>query len=284
VVIVPTTSSHITVAPTSTTPLAPVLFGGQTISVNSNSEFLFGSQTLTPGQVITVSGQQISAGTGGALIINAATPNPSTSTTPPAVVVIDGVSITANSNSGFVIGTQTLFPGGVITESGRVITLPSASPTVTSAVNTQPVVIVGSSTFTQDSQSDFVIGSQTLKPGGVITVSGQAISLSPTGNAVIINGNTQTTPTTFATTTVVTSVDIAGQTLTAGGRVTVGGDVLSLAPSGTGIIVIGTVTVGVGESASTGTSGKKNAGQRTTSGSYSTLLQISFVLLAFWFG
>jgi hypothetical protein len=118
-----------------------------------------------------------------------------------------------------------------------------------------------------------------LKPGGVITVSGQAISLSPTGNAVIINGNTQTTPTTFATTTVVTSVNIAGQTLTAGGRVTVGGDVLSLAPSGTGIIVIGTVTVGVGESAATGTSGKKNAGQRTTSGSYSTLLQVSSVLL-----
>jgi hypothetical protein len=278
------TSSQITVAPTSTTPLALVLFGQQTISQNSNSEFLFGSQTLTPGQVITVDGQQISAGTGGALIINPATPNPTTTTSvAPAVVVIGGSSITANSNSGFVIGTQTLFPGGVITESGRVITLPIASPTLTQAANTQPVFVIGSSTFTQDAQSDFIVGSQTLTPGGVITVSGQAISLSPTGNAVIINGNTQTTPTTFATTTVLTSVNIAGQTLTAGGRVTVGGDILSLAPSGTEIIVIGTVTVGVGESTATGTSGKKNAGQRTTSGSYSILLQVSFILLAFWF-
>lgn len=59
---------------------------------------------------------------------------------------------------------------------------------------------------------------------------------------------------------------VAGQTLTAGGRVTVGGDVLSLA--GGAVTVIGTVTVGGGEATATATpTGKKNAGGRIGIGS-----------------
>lgn len=147
-----------------------------------------------------------------------------------------------------------------------------------------PLVVIGSSTFTEDSSSNLVIGSQTLTPGGVITFDGSVVSLSPTGNAVIVNG---AVPTTFSTASVVqspiTSVIIAGQTLTAGGRVTVGGDILSLAPSGTGIVVIGTVTIGGGESTATATAPgkKKNAGGKVNSSFVLVGLQFSFMALAF---
>jgi hypothetical protein len=192
-----------------------------------------------------------------------------------------------------VIGNQTLFPGSAITTGGEVITLPvpsSSTGPITAAATTTfaPIFVVGSSTFTEDSQSDLVIGTQTLTPGGVLTVDGQVVSLSPTGNAVIVNG---AEPSTFITETAsivpqsqITSLIIAGQTLTAGGRVTVGGDILSLAPSGTGIVVIGTVTIGGGESTATATATgkKKNAGGRITSSFVFVGLQVSFVIMVFW--
>jgi len=263
--------------------------GSATITQDPKSNFVIGSQTLTPGASgITVNGQVISAGTGGAVIVNAA-PTAASTTGAPGVVVIGSSSITANSDSGFVIGSQTLFPGSAITADGEVITLPSPTPTNAPDI-TMPAVVIGSSTFTENAQSQFVIGSQTLTPGGVITVGGSIISLAPTGGAVIVNGVTEQ-PTTFSTATgsfvptPVSSLVIAGQTLTAGGKVTIGGDILSLAPSGTGIVVIGTVTVGGGESTATATAKfkNKNAGEKTSI-SFSLIgLQISFMIIgAFW--
>lgn len=113
-----------------------------------------------------------------------------------------------------------------------------------------------------------------------MTISGQVISLSPTGNAVIVNGATATrNPTTFSTEiqAPITSLVVAGQTLTAGGRVTVGGDVLSLA--GGAITVIGTVTVGGGEVTATATpTGKKSlAGRFERNSKMLMALQMAFV-------
>ena len=174
-----------------------IVIGSLTASTDSASNVVIGSQTLTPGSVVTISGQQVSIGPGGAIVINGASPTDSdsgaapTSATGPAVVVVDGTSITANSASGFVIGSQTLFPGSAITTGGEVITLPLPSNTgsVAAAAITTPVFIIGSATFTENSQSDLVLGTQTLTPGGVLTVDGQTLSLSPTGNVVVVNGD-----------------------------------------------------------------------------------------------
>ncbi|KAK0100319.1 hypothetical protein ONS95_008277 [Cadophora gregata] len=280
---------------TNTPTPGPIIIGSQTISQDTASNFIFDSQTLVPGSAITVNGQQVSAASGGAIILNPAPPKatPSSSgessTGPaPAIVVVDGTSITGNTASGFVIGTQTLFPGSAITASGQVITLPLPNPTPapvptqTQGPDTIPVILIGSSTFTQNSASAFIIGSQTLSPGSAVTISGQVISLSPTGNAVIVNGATATpSRTTFSTEiqAPITSLVVAGQTLTAGGRVTVGGDVLSL--SGGTIKIIGTVTVGGGDATftATPTGKKKSAGVRVESSSlvYMTV-QISVML------
>ncbi|KAG0650598.1 hypothetical protein D0Z07_2576 [Hyphodiscus hymeniophilus] len=274
----------------STLPPVPIIIGSLTITQGPSSALVIGSQTLTPGSAATISGDVISLDSGGAIIVNGADGSSSAPTSTPApVVVVDGSSITENSASGFVIGNQTLFPGSAITTGGEVITLPLPSQPTTAAasITSAPIFLVGSSTFTENSQSDLVIGTETLTPGGVMTVDGQVISLSPTGNAVIVNG---APPSTFLTETAsiippqVSSLIIGGETLTAGGRVTVGGDILSLAPSGTGIVVIGTVTVGGGESTATATTTgkKKNVAGRVDSSRVFVACQVGFVIMVFW--
>jgi hypothetical protein len=281
------TQSAGTAAASSTqAPPPPILLGTQVVSQDSLSDFIIGSQTLVPGSAITVGGQQVSlASSGNALIVNAASQT-QTPSAPPAVVVIGGSTITANSASAFVIGSQTLTPGGAITASGQLITLPLSDPPQTSSPTptSMPVVAIGSSTFTENSLSDFVIGTQTLTPGGAINVDGQMVSLSPTGNAVIVNGAAPTTFVTAAPESQITSLVIAGQTLIVGGEVTVGGDILSLAPSGTGIIIIGTVTIGGGEITATATAKakKKSAGERVGGSYVLIVLQLSFIVVVFW--
>jgi hypothetical protein len=108
---------------------------------------------------------------------------------------------------------------------------------------------VGGSTITANPSSGFVIGSQTLFAGSAITSGAEVITLP--------------LPTTMATQPVITNVVVGSATLTPGGSITVGGDILSLAPSGTSIFVVGTVTVGGGEATATATnSSKKSSGER----------------------
>lgn len=64
---------------------------------------------------------------------------------------------------------------------------------------------------------------------------------------------------------------------------TVGGDILSLEPSGTAITVVGTVTIGEGIKTATATAApKKNAGERRKGGVIFIALQIFLVALAIW--
>ncbi|KAH8792668.1 hypothetical protein BGZ57DRAFT_750529, partial [Hyaloscypha finlandica] len=168
--------------------------------------------------------------------------------------------------------------------------------------------------------SDVIIGSQTLTPGSAVTLSnGQRISVASGGaiivngyipeptptptSIVVIDGSTITAdssggfiitlpspaPTTFATGVIpsqgpVTNVVIAGATLTPGGKITVGIDVLSLEPSGIAITVVGTVTIGGGIMTATVTAApkKKNAGEKQRGSVVFVALQISFVALAVW--
>lgn len=80
------------------------------------------------------------------------------------------------------------------------------------------------------------------------------------------------------------SLVIGGQTLSAGGTVTEGGDILSLAAGGTGIVVVGTMTVGAGSP--TETAKKKSAGVKSigmgAGGWAMVYLQVSLVVLALW--
>lgn len=63
---------------------------------------------------------------------------------------------------------------------------------------------------------------------------------------------------------------------------TVGGDILSFAPSGTGIVVVGTVTIGGGTATVTASPTKKSGGAKSLKGSVGLLcLQASLILGVF---
>ena len=254
---------------------APTLnFAGSTYSANSLGQFVIGEQTLSPGAAITVSGTQISlAAAGNVVVIGSSTellaPNGARTA---AMLTFDGSTFTADTSSEFVIGGQTLTPGGSIEVSGTPISYPAGSSaivigtktsplsfaTITSGV--RPIITFDGSTYTADASSDFTIDGQTLTPGGNIDVSGTPISYPLAGTAVVIG--TSTEPFSFAT---VTGADtpmitfdgstytadassdfvIDGQTLAPGGVITINGTPVSYAAAGTDV-VIGTSTEAVG--------------------------------------
>ena len=95
----------------------------------------------------------------------------------------------------------TMTPGGAIPVPGTPITTAELAPTAivtrtekqrldpitaAGAVGSPPAFSFGGSTFTENSASAFVIGTQTLTPGGVVTVDGSTISLAPSATAVVV--------------------------------------------------------------------------------------------------
>lgn len=169
-------------------------------------------------------------------------------------VTIDASVVTQNTASEFVVAGQTLSPGGSAVEvegttyplapsasavpvNGVTSALPLAHTSPVVSVNTDavaPAMTVGSSVFTRNSASEYVIGTQTLVPGGsAVEVQGTTYSLAPSATALVVDGMT----TSLAGET--TAVVIAGQTLSQGSEIAVQGTTYSLAPLGTAIIING---------------------------------------------
>jgi hypothetical protein len=195
-------------------PPSPVLsVNGQDITANSNSAFVVGGQTLTVGGSVVVSGTTISlASKGGIAVVNGATQTLATpgSKATPEIITINGQTISANQNSVSVVAGKTLTPGSSIVVSGTTISLASTGGiavvngvTQTLAHPGSPTVsaflTINGQTYTENSQSQFVVAGQTLAPGHPITVgsgsSTTVISLTTdsAGHPVVImNGKTST--------------------------------------------------------------------------------------------
>ena len=253
-------------SPTPTDQGRLLTFAGSTFTADS-SVFTIAGQTLSPGGVITVSGTPISLGPSATIAaigrstqILAFTKEPE----PSKVLTFGGSTYTADTNSYFVIAGQTLTPSGAITISGTPISLaPSATVAVigsstqtlasTAGTETPKVLTFRGSSYTADTNSDFVIAGQTLTPGGVITVSGTPISLGSSATVALVGSSTETLLQGPASTKLITfgastyTADaasdfiIAGQTLTPGGAITISGTPISLDSSAT-IAIIGTST------------------------------------------
>ena len=116
----------------------------------------------------------------------------------------------------------------------------------------KPTLVVGGTTITADSHTEFHVGGATLTPGGTVVVHGTSVSLASGLTAVVVNGQTHQasqaaiTPapvltiggTTFAPSNGPTYV-IGTQSLTPGGVITVQGTTISLGPGGSSIVVNG---------------------------------------------
>jgi hypothetical protein len=193
----------------------PVLtVGDNTVTANSQGQFVVGGQTLTPGgPPVTVDGSTLSLGPSGTIaVVNGVTQTLGNSpfTTGAPVLTVGDQTISATVIGGstqFVVGPgQTLTPGGVLTVDGTTFSMPadgSGSTVVVNGVTSTlsgtglPVITAGTQSVTAsviDGTTAFVVGDKTLTPGGVVTVDGTTISMpeSASGSVVVINGVTST--------------------------------------------------------------------------------------------
>ncbi|KAF2439664.1 hypothetical protein P171DRAFT_476788 [Karstenula rhodostoma CBS 690.94] len=256
----------------------PVLtIGSSTLTANAATQFFLApGQTLTPGGTATVGGQLVSLDSsagfvvvGGLTQVLPTTP-PSFATSRPEIVV-DGTTITAlpnknaASNQGnaalgptFVVSGQTLVPGRAINVAGTIISLPLSGSfavmngATSTFVNAAPPFTVAGAAITPlpSSGPSFTIDGLLLTPGGTITVSGTTISLALGGTTLVVNGATTSLAQSATLLTIGANTYtalpspgpafvIAGQTLTPGGKITVAGTAISLAPSATALVVNG---------------------------------------------
>ena len=116
----------------------------------------------------------------------------------PPTLTIGAQTFTANSLGQYLVGGQTLTPGGVITLSGTRISLSPDETAVIIGSSTESLMIepppdltLGSQTITANSLNQYIIGGQTLTPGGMITVSGTRISLAPDETALVVGTSTE---------------------------------------------------------------------------------------------
>lgn len=139
----------------------------------------------------------------------------------PTVITVDSSTLTANSESAFVYDAQKLSPGGAMTVSGVLYSIPT--PMATSVAQALPALVtIGSSTLTANSASLFVYGSQTLAPGASITVSGSVYSV-PTAAPLYTVGPS--------------AIIVGSQTLVPGApAITISSHLVSLASAGSVII------------------------------------------------
>ncbi len=213
------------------TSLPAIVVGSQTITADSSGQYVFSSQTLTPGGVITIAGTRLPL----ALLDNMISPLPGGTgvilgtsteklisgplpdiTSPPAITVRSQI-ITADSLGQYLFGSQTLTPGGIITIAGTTISLaPGGTEAIVGSSTevlrpeiisthlgkegygnagvpkiTSPAITIGSQTITADSLGQYVFGSQTMTPGGVIKIAGTTVSLAPGRTGALVGSSTE---------------------------------------------------------------------------------------------
>lgn len=187
------------------TAVPALTVGGQTITANPASQYVIAGQTLVPGgPAITVSGTRLSLAPSASQLVVGSSTIPLIASGALPTLTVGGQTLTANPSSQYVIDGQTLAPGGpAITISGTRISLGSSAsalvvgsttiPLSTGAgqVTAYPSLTIGSQTVTANNQGQYIVGGQTLTPGGVITVSGTTISLAPGVSDVVLGTSTE---------------------------------------------------------------------------------------------
>ncbi|KAF6221593.1 hypothetical protein HO133_001559 [Letharia lupina] len=182
-----------------------IKFAGETYTANADSVIYIQGQTLIPGSpAISIASTPISLAPGASVAVIAGQTQSLSAAGPTAgsAITFAGSTYTANAASAFVIEGQTLFSGSVITVSSTPISLATGGSFAVVAGLTQPLAVAPAptgppiftfhgSTYTAGTGSDFLIGSQTLTEGGVVTVAGTPISYASNGRDVVVGTSTE---------------------------------------------------------------------------------------------
>lgn len=165
-------------------PIIPL--PGTTLTGNSASQYIAGTQTLIPGgPAISISGMVVSLAPsataivlGGSSTMNIVPPSAYQAPQPP-VITLAGTTLTANSASQYVVDSQTLIAGGpTITVSGTAVAL---APSATA------IIFAGSSTISLAPPPSSPSGHNALGPSmsatpteiPIIVIDGQTLTLTP---------------------------------------------------------------------------------------------------------
>lgn len=216
------TSSKASQAGVSTTGQASVVVVvGQTLREDATTGFVAGGQSIRPGSSArVVSGHTLSLDSSAHLIQDGttirlpqsskptaspttpATGSPTTSAAAAAIVAVGKSSVRVES-SGFVVGSQTVRPGGPqVVVSSHTLSLDQSAKLVVDGSTTRLTQIASTATIVRSTtsttgtafiavgkasgrvqSSDFIIGSQTVRPGSPqIVVSSHTLSLDKSGN------------------------------------------------------------------------------------------------------
>ncbi|KAL1792459.1 hypothetical protein ACET3X_008966 [Alternaria dauci] len=222
-----------------------ITIGGDVISALTEPPgpiFVVDGQMLVPGGLeITVSGTTLSLGRSASLVvINGvtsilATPASPFITAPPLTIGHATFKPLPGTGTAYLIGSILLTAGGSIVVSGTTIFLAHGatalaingktsfiSPEVLPIVTNPPLLTVGLQTYTAQSGSGttFIIGEQTLTPGGTITIDGTTIILAPEATELIYGSSGRTTKSALfpATTTRLQSVTSSAAASAGGSR------------------------------------------------------------------
>lgn len=268
---------------------------GQKFTANSASQFQIATQTLSPGgPAVTVNNVPYSLVPAATALVVAEhtidfdpSNNDILSANPP-ILAIGSNTYTANSALQYIIGKQTLTPGGPAVTINRIPYSLAPSPTALIAgTRTIPLIrdtsrqtiTVSGNTYTANAAAQYIIGFQTLFPGGPpITVGGIPYSLAPETAAFISNhipiplfSQFYLLPTTAINRAIITigstsytandasKFIIEGKTLAPGSpAIIIHGTKISLGPQGTDVEVIvgsSTKSIGLGRLIMTGFAG-----------------------------
>lgn len=210
-------------------PQPSIRVGDSVFVAQPGNAFVIEDQTLSPGgQAITVSGTTLSLGPSASfVVVNGQTsqlPGPAAAQITAAPVLTIGNGIfrpLPGTGTSYLIGSSTLTPGGSIVVVDTTISLALGAtalivngktsiitPSNQGVITKAPYLTVGSQTYTAISGTTFIINGQTLTPGGVITVNGTTIRLSPGATELVYGsaGSSTTTALFPATTTRAQSV------------------------------------------------------------------------------
>ena len=238
-------------------PAPNFVLNGQTIAQNRQGHFIVDQQTLIPdGPSITVtftdSQHLVALQTSGgrtALVVDSSEANfplPPTST---SFLTFNGQTFSANGQGQYVVGSQTLNPGGPLltvdsgssahivglqTSGGRTaLIVDSSSTTITPLPTNPPVITFNGQTVSVDKKGQYIIDNQTLTPGSPpLTVgsgsSTHLLGLQASGDDTVLEVDSSST-TLAPLPTSVPAITFDGQTFQADqqGRYIVGNQTLS---------------------------------------------------------
>ena len=211
-----TSALYVTPSPVQPSPILTI--NSQTVTPNSASAYIVSSQTLAPGSTaITVGGTTYPlAPSASAIVLNGQTSSLSLQQAA-QVFSINSQPVTAilTSASAYIIGTQTLVPGGPpitidnapmsLAPSGSSIIVGGQTQSLAQGSSAPLLLTIGSQTLTElaNPALEYIVGSsQTLIPGAAaIQISGVAVSLMSSATAmVVVAGSTEsfTSPTAAA--------------------------------------------------------------------------------------